>query len=133
MESIAGIKVGGWQTAYSGIVDEGYLDAMSAQEQPTRLKTYPLASFLVAEKGGNVLGFCRISEGCLADRVTSGCEIRDIYIRSDMKRQGIGTKLFEYTVQEVSSSGLELGAIRLTLLCFIMWSLWIKGRKFLIF
>ena len=79
------------------------------------------------------MGFCRISEGCLADRVTSGCEIRDIYIRSDMKRQGIGTKLFEYTVQEVLSSGLELGAIRLTLLCFIMWSLWIKGRKFLIF
>ena len=47
-----------------------------------------------------------------------------------MKRQGIGTKLFEYTVQEVLSSGLELGAIRLTLLCFIMWSLWIKLLKY---
>lgn len=107
MESIAEIKAGGWQTAYRGIVDEGYLDAMSAQEQSARLKTYPLASFVVAEKGGNVVGFCRISEGSLADGVTPGCEIREIYIRPDMKRQGIGTKLFAYTVQELNRRGYK--------------------------
>lgn len=108
MESIAEIKVGGWQTAYRGIVDEGYLDAMSAREQAARLKTYPLASFLVAEKGGNVVGFCRISEGSLADGVTPGCEIREIYIRPDIKRQGIGTKLFEYTVKELKHRGYKI-------------------------
>ncbi len=108
MESIAEIKVGDWQTAYRGIVDEGYLDAMSAQGQSARLKTCPLAFFIVAEKGGNVVGFCRISEGGLAGGVTPGCEIREIYIRPDRKRQGIGTKLFEYTVKELQRRGYTI-------------------------
>ncbi len=108
MESIAEIKVEGWQTAYCGIVDKGYLDAMSAQEQFARLKTYPSASFIVSEKSGNVVGFCRISEGDPASGVTPGCGIREIYIRSDMKRQGIGTKLFEYTVKELNRRGYKI-------------------------
>lgn len=108
MEAIAEIKVDGWRTAYRGIVDEGYLDAMSAQEQSARLKTYPLASFLVAEKCGDIVGFCRIVEGSLADRGTPVCEIREIYIRSDMKRHGIGTRLFEYAIQELNRRGYKI-------------------------
>ncbi len=108
IESIAEIKVNGWQTAYCGIVDERYLGAMSAQEQSALLKTYPLSSFIVAEKGGNVVGFCRISEGSLAGGATLGCEIRDIYIRWDMKRQGIGTKLFKYTVKVLNRRGYKI-------------------------
>ncbi len=108
IESIAEIKVVGWQAAYRGIVDDDYLDAMSAQEQSVLLKTYPLSSFIVAEKGGNVVGFCRISEGGLVDGVMLGCEIREIYIRWDMKRQGIGTKLFEYTVKQLHRRGYKI-------------------------
>jgi len=104
IESIAEIKVWGWQTAYRGIVDEDYLDAMSAQELSARLKAYPLASFLLSEKNGDVVGFCRISESSLAGGAT---EIREIYIRPDMKRQGIGTKLFEYTVKELNRRGYK--------------------------
>lgn len=108
IESVAEIKVRGWQTAYRGIVDEGYLDALSAEEQTTLLMTYPLASFIVAERGGNVVGFCRISGGSLAYGVTPACEIREIYIRPDLKRQGIGTKLFEYTIKELKCRGYTI-------------------------
>ncbi len=120
---IAEIKVEGWQTTYRGIVDEVYLDAMSAQEQSDRLKTYPLASFIVAEMGGNVVGFCRISEGSFDGRVTLGCEIREIYIRSDMRRQGIGTKLFEYTVKELDRRGYKIMS-----LCVFEENVW--ARRF---
>ncbi len=107
IEAIAEIKVNGWKTAYRGIVDGGYLDAMSAYEQSERLKTYPLASFIVAERDGNVVGFCRISEDSLADGATAGCEIREIYVRSDMKRRGIGTRLFEYIAKELHRRGYK--------------------------
>ena len=105
---IAEIKVAGWQTAYRGIVDESYLNALSVQEQATSLMTRPLASFLVAERDGHVVGFSRIVEGTLADGETPGCEIREFYVRPDLRRQGIGTELFKYTVLEIRCRGYKV-------------------------
>lgn len=108
IESIAKIKVEGWQTAYRGIVDDEYLDALSVEKQSALLMKYPLSSFIVAERGGNAVGFCRISPGSHTDGVKLDCEIREIYIRPDLKRRGIGTMLFKYAVKELICRGYTI-------------------------
>ncbi len=108
IESIAKIKVEGWQAAYRGIVDDEYLDALSVEKQSALLMKYPLSSFIVAETDGNIVGFCRISPGSHTDSVKLGCEIREIYVRPDLKRWGIGTTLFKYTVKKLVCRGYTI-------------------------
>lgn len=106
IESIAEIKVSGWQSAYRGIVDDEYLDSMSVSEQIINLQNYSLETIFVAEKDNEILGFCRISE--------TNSEIREIYVKPSVKRMGIGSKLFNYALDHFE----QLGKEKLYLGCF---------------
>lgn len=110
IESIAIIKVNGWQAAYQGIVDSEYLNAMTVLDQINQIKkSYALENIFVAEQDGEVLGFCRI---CNYDN--TDCEIREIYVKADMKRMGIGSKLFRYVLHYFKQNNKR----RLYLCCF---------------
>lgn len=100
IESIAEIKVTGWQSAYKGIIDEEYLASMSVDEQIKVIGNYSLDSIFVAEKDGEVVAFCRFydyNKPVYEDKEID-CEIREIYVKPDIKRQGIGSKLFTFTM-----------------------------------
>lgn len=115
IESIAIIKVMGWQSAYRGIVDDEYLNSMSISEQIEILKkTYSLENIFVAEKDNEILGFCRF---CIFDNPVNSCidcEIREIYVMPNRKRIGIGSKLFNYTLNYFK----HIGKKKLLLGCF---------------
>lgn len=116
LESIAEIKVAGWQSAYQGIIDDEYLNSMSVSEQMERLKSYSLETVFIAEKDNEILGFCRIydyDKSVYEDKEID-CEIREIYVKSNIKRMGIGSRLFNYTLanfKEKDKKKLYIGCL----------------------
>ena len=56
--SIVDIQTNGWKTAYRGIIDDNFLNAMSRTGKiETRKKDYMKNGFIVAEINKEVVGF----------------------------------------------------------------------------
>lgn len=103
LKTVSEIVVRGWQTAYRGIIDDKYLDSLSVEENyQARLKDYKEHGFIVAEINNEVVGFCRYTINNLFSQEVKDvdCELCAIYVKSDLKRQGIGKALFNYVIQE---------------------------------
>lgn len=101
--SIAEIQVNGWKTAYKGIIDDSILKAMSKEEKIERLKSnYGKNGFIVAEIENKVVGFCRYTDSneFTLEMQDIDCEITALYVKPDLKYNGIGTKLFQFVVNE---------------------------------
>lgn len=102
IDKISEIKVNGWKNAYIGIIDNNTLNDMTIEkEKQAYLNKYSLSDIFVAEINGDVVGFCRVYdydkspyEGANID-----CEIREIYVSPDLKRMGIGSKLFNFILE----------------------------------
>lgn len=117
IESIAEIKVAGWQSVYTGIIDDEYLNSISVSEQIENIKKYSLENIFVAQSDNEILGFCRIynyDKSVYEDKEID-CEIREIYVKPDIKRMGIGSELFNYTFEHLKQKGkrkLYLGCFK---------------------
>ena len=104
--SIADIQVNGWKTAYKGIIDEAILNAMNKEEKIERFKgNYQKNGFIVAELENEVVGFCRYagSNEFTPDMQDIDCEITALYVKPNLKYNGIGTKLFQFVINEFKS------------------------------
>ena len=116
IESIAMIKVAGWQNAYKGIIDDEYLMSMSVSEQINAIKSYSLDTIFVAENEKEIIAFCRFydyDKPVYEDKEID-CEIREIYVKPEIKRHGVGSNLFIHTMNYF----LQNGKKKLYLGCF---------------
>ena len=97
--TISTIKIEGWQTAYKNIINEEYLKNMSiekiTEKNKNNFERYP---FIVAESNNEIVGFC--SYNFEKTEENSDCELRGIYVKTNMKRCGIGRKLINYVKRE---------------------------------
>lgn len=101
--SVADIKVKGWQNAYRGIISDDYLDSMDIEKNISKMyRNYNSNGFIVAVVNNEVVGFCRYISDC--DSPYLG-ELSALYVRPDLKGIGIGTKLFDYVVNEFKKCG----------------------------
>ncbi len=107
IEQIATIKVDGWRNAYSEIIDNEYLNNMSINKEINSYSNkYSLNDIYVAVLDNEVVGFCRVynyDESEFEDSEID-CEIREIYVRPDIKRMGIGGKLFNFVLNHFKSN-----------------------------
>ena len=97
---IANIKVYGWKNTYAEIIDSKILDNMSIEKEINSYRSkYSLNDIFVAELEGEIVGFCRTYDYNVPQYDSDiDCEIREIYVKSDIKRMGIGTKLFNFVL-----------------------------------
>lgn len=101
--SVADIKVKGWQSAYRGMISDDYLDNMDMDKYASKMyKSYNSNGFIVAVVNDSVVGFCRYIFDC--DSPYLG-ELSALYVRPDLKGNGIGTMLFNYVVNEFKKCG----------------------------
>ena len=108
VDQVISIKVNGWQSAYTDIIDNDVLNNMSEdKERNAYANKYSLDDVFVAEINGDIVGFCRIydyKESPYDDKEID-CEIREIYVNTEMKRMGIGSKLFSYVLNYLKNKG----------------------------
>lgn len=107
---VVDIQINGWKTAYKGIVDDEYLQAMSREERiKKREQDYMQNGFIVAESNKKVIGFCRYidNNSFSKDIQEADCELLALYVEPNLKYSGIGTKLFQYVTQEFKNRGRE--------------------------
>ncbi len=105
---IANIVVDGWRTAYRGIIDDKFIDSMKVEEiYQNELKNYQENEFIVAELNNEIVGFCRYT---LTNQFSKefrkiDCELCVIYVKSTLKRQGIGSALVSHVINEQKNAG----------------------------
>ncbi len=101
--SVVDIQIDGWKSAYNGIVDNNVLNSMNRNERIEKRKNdYKENGFIVAELNNQVVGFCRYidSNKFTQDISNIDCELLALYVKPNLKYNGIGTKLFQFVVNE---------------------------------
>lgn len=104
--SVVDIQVNGWKTSYKGIIDDDVLNSMNRDERIEKRKNdYKENGFVVAELNNQVVGFCRYidSNKFTQDILDINCELLALYVNPDLKYNGIGTKLFQFVINEFKS------------------------------
>ena len=109
IKAISTIKVEGWQSAYKNIISDEYLDNMdikkTIEKNTINFEKHP---FVVAELNEEVVGFCGYDFGNIEEiDDNSDCKIRGIYVKPNMKRNGIGRKLINYVKKELLKANKE--------------------------
>ena len=105
---VVDIQISGWRTAYKGIIDDEYLENMNYEERiKMRQKDYKEIGFIVAEHDNEVVGFCRYTDNMEKTPETPevDCELRALYVKPELKHNGIGKKMFQYAVNEFKNIG----------------------------
>ena len=100
---IVDIQITGWQTAYKGIIDDAILISMDKTKRIERIKQhYKETDFIVAELSDEVVGFCNYidSPKYTPDISDIDCELLALYIKPDLKYNGIGTQLFHFVIND---------------------------------
>lgn len=82
-----------WQEAYTGLVDQGFLDAFSYEKCLDIARRFP-TSGLVADLGGKIVGFALYGP-CRDDDMINHGEVYALYILKEHYHQGIGYELMQ--------------------------------------
>jgi GNAT superfamily N-acetyltransferase len=120
-DAVARIRIGGWRTAYRGIVPDSYLDALDvdrdadrhrarfarlAQETGSGLAQETGSGLdLVAEQDGRVVGW-----GCHGpyrdgEHRTADAELYALYVDPALRGRGIGRALLDTSVRACAAAG----------------------------
>lgn len=108
IEEVVAIQMDGWKTAYRGIIDSKYLDSMDKESKIEKRKNdYNKNGFIVATIDDEIVGFCRYcdSNEFSPEHLDIDCELCALYVKPNLKRNGIGRVLFSYVLQELKNKG----------------------------
>lgn len=98
--NIAKLIVSGWHTAYKGLIEDEFLNNLSADSmthnwEKNILNQKESSNIYVCEENNNILGVIRFGNPINSPKEYNS-EIHALYVEPNLKRKGIGTKLFEY-------------------------------------
>lgn len=117
IESIVDIQIDDWRTAYKSFIDGDYLIKLDKKEKiEKRKKDYNENGFIVAVIENEVVGYCRYidSNKFSKEYENIDCELCALYVKSSLKRNGIGRELMQYVINEFRNKGKK----KMILWCF---------------
>ena len=103
---VVNIQIDGWKSAYKGIIDDSVLNSMNRNERIEKRKNdYKENGFIIAELNNKAVGFCRYTDSNIFTRDISDidCELLALYVKPSLKYNGIGTKLFQFVINDFKS------------------------------
>ncbi|MEV6650924.1 GNAT family N-acetyltransferase [Streptomyces sp. NPDC051219] len=108
--AVAEARVRGWQSAYTGLVPQPYLDAMSVEEDTARRRTHlagaaPGVVNLVAERDGEVVGWACYGPYRDGAADTRDGELYALYVHPGHFSTGAGRALMEETLARAAAHG----------------------------
>lgn len=104
--SVVDIQIDGWKSAYKGIVDNNILNSMNRNERIEKRKNdYKQNGFIVAELNNQIVGFCGyIDSNKFTPNISNiDCELLALYVKPNLKYNGIGTRLFQFVKNDFKS------------------------------
>jgi GNAT superfamily N-acetyltransferase len=109
---IADVHVRSWQAAYRGLIDQGFLDRLSHVEHLSMWRhrfeaADPDRHVLVAESGGEVVGFSSSGPSRDDDAGVGAAEIYAFYLAPEWFGAGVGRRLLAGTVKAFSELGFR--------------------------
>ncbi|ULR54532.1 GNAT family N-acetyltransferase [Streptomyces deccanensis] len=108
--AVAEIRVGGWRSAYAGLVPRSYLDAMDVAEDTERRRAMllkpgnPVVN-LVAERAGEILGWAAYGPYRDGEVRTDDAELYALYVRPGHWGSGIGEALLHAATERCETAG----------------------------
>jgi GNAT superfamily N-acetyltransferase len=111
-ERVAEIRVGGWQSAYAGLMPQSHLDALSVTEDAARHRTRFLAGDgsavnLVAEQHGGIVGWACHGPYRNGQVRTADAELYALYVDPGRYGDGIGQALLQASLRRCTDAGHE--------------------------
>jgi len=108
--AIAEIHVRAWQTAYRGMMDDAFLDALSVVQRVAQWRERLTAGrddlhVWVAEQEGEVVGFCSFGPSDEDDVPRRTAILHTIYVRPGLTRAGVGSALLTRAEQAMREAG----------------------------
>ncbi|MGW6904710.1 N-acetyltransferase family protein [Streptomyces sp. NPDC054940] len=109
-DRVAEIRVGGWQSAYQGLVPQSYLDAMDVTQDAERRRAYLAQTDgsmvdLVAELAGEVVGWACHGPYRDGEVRTEDAELYAIYVDSGRYGAGVGHALLQESLRRCTAAG----------------------------
>ncbi|UUU29690.1 GNAT family N-acetyltransferase [Streptomyces sp. CA-210063] len=107
---VAEIRVGGWQTAYAGLVPQSYLDAMDVAQDAEKRRAMlskpdsPVVN-LIAERAGQVVGWAAYGPYRDGEVRTEDAELYALYVRPGHFGAGVGTALLRASTERCEAAG----------------------------
>jgi ribosomal protein S18 acetylase RimI-like enzyme len=104
---IARVQVETWRTAYAGLIDAAFLDALSVPAGASRWESHiadPAAAVYVALDGAEVAGFASTGPARDADAPAAG-EVYAIYVHPSAQRRGLGGALLGTALGDLAAGG----------------------------
>lgn len=98
---IAEILVEDWQTAYRGIMDDDFLDSLSAAQR-YQIEIGRYRKYVVAADGNEILGYAWTEE---TKDDAADCEIIALYVRYAKRKSGIGRALMQHAMDDFKKAG----------------------------
>ncbi|HWS30094.1 MAG TPA: GNAT family N-acetyltransferase [Clostridia bacterium] len=90
-----------WQEAYTGLVDQSYLDALSVERSVERAHHWP-DNTLVAEEDGKIVGFACYGV-CRNEDLTDCGEVYAIYVLEAYQKHKIGYALMNACFERLTA------------------------------
>ena len=101
VREVSEITVEDWKTAYRGIIDSGYLDSLTVENQYQRdIRRYN--EYMVAADQKGILGY---AWNRLIDSEDADCEIVALYVRFPERKKGIGRALLQNAADTFRKAG----------------------------
>lgn len=101
LDQAADIGTRGYQIAYKGIIDDKILNNITVEKTYQKMKiSFESEQIVVAELNGEIVGFCRYTLNYAKSDPNAQGEIIAIYIKPELKYNGIGTLVFKYVMDD---------------------------------
>ncbi|WP_106974361.1 GNAT family N-acetyltransferase [Streptomyces iakyrus] len=110
-DRVAEIRVGGWRSAYQGLIPQSYLDGLSVEEDAERRRMYlsqgdgSVVNLVAEDADGELVGWACHGPYREGEVLTGDAELYAIYVHPLHLGQGAGRALLARSVAGCSAAG----------------------------